>query len=350
MQRMDAVVTTHKNVMYAVYSLDECDVCHCTKVQMGESESTKKAVVFCCHRHSLSYKPAVLPNRRHILNATLSAALSSVNEFAQATPDKPAKRMPSIFVAHGSPMNAIEDNDFTRALKQWGQEIGRPTAILVVSAHWLTPNETKVAVQLSPQTIHDFGGFPKALFDMQYPAAGSPEFAQQALQALAAQGAKPSMDWGLDHGAWSVLHHMYPKADIAVFQVSIDYAKDGAYHLSVGRALAALRDKGVLVLGSGNVTHNLRALDVGAPAGPVASRPWAQSFDAAVRAALIANDAQSLANYLNLDSGAKMAVPAPDHYWPLLYALGAAQGPEAAKFVYEGFQAGTLSMRCVQWG
>jgi 4,5-DOPA dioxygenase extradiol len=347
---MDAVVTTHKNVMYAVYSLDECDVCHCTKVQMGESESTKKAVVFCCHRHSLSYKPAVLPNRRHILNATLSAALSSVNEFAQATPDKPAKRMPSIFVAHGSPMNAIEDNDFTRALKQWGQEIGRPTAILVVSAHWLTPNETKVAVQLSPQTIHDFGGFPKALFDMQYPAAGSPEFAQQALQALAAQGAKPSMDWGLDHGAWSVLHHMYPKADIAVFQVSIDYAKDGAYHLSVGRALAALRDKGVLVLGSGNVTHNLRALDVGAPAGPVASRPWAQSFDAAVRAALIANDAQSLANYLNLDSGAKMAVPAPDHYWPLLYALGAAQGPEAAKFVYEGFQAGTLSMRCVQWG
>jgi 4,5-DOPA dioxygenase extradiol len=284
------------------------------------------------------------------LNATLSAALSSVNELAQSTPDEPAKRMPSIFVAHGSPMNAIEDNDFTRALKQWGQEIGRPTAILVVSAHWLTPNETKVAVQLSPQTIHDFGGFPKALFDMQYPAAGSPEFAQQALQALAAQGAKPSMDWGLDHGAWSVLHHMYPKADIAVFQVSIDYAKDGAYHLSVGRALAALRDKGVLVLGSGNVTHNLRALDVGAPAGPVASRPWAQSFDAAVRAALIANDAQSLANYLNLDSGAKMAVPAPDHYWPLLYALGAAQGPEAAKFVYEGFQAGTLSMRCVQWG
>ncbi len=284
------------------------------------------------------------------MNATLSAALSSVNELAQSTPDEPAKRMPSIFVAHGSPMNAIEDNDFTRALKQWGQEIGRPTAILVVSAHWLTPNETKVAVQLSPQTIHDFGGFPKALFDMQYPAAGSPEFAQQALQALAAQGAKPSMDWGLDHGAWSVLHHMYPKADIAVFQVSIDYAKDGAYHLSVGRALAALRDKGVLVLGSGNVTHNLRALDVGAPAGPVASRPWAQSFDAAVRAALIANDAQSLANYLNLDSGAKMAVPAPDHYWPLLYALGAAQGPEAAKFVYEGFQAGTLSMRCVQWG
>jgi 4,5-DOPA dioxygenase extradiol len=290
------------------------------------------------------------PNRRHILNATLSAVLSGVNELAQATSDKPAKRMPSIFVAHGSPMNAIEDNDFTRALKHWGQEIGRPAAILVVSAHWLTPNETKVAVQIKPETIHDFGGFPKALFDMQYPAAGSPEFANQAIHALVAQGAKPSTDWGLDHGAWSVLLHMYPKADIPAFQVSIDYAKDGAHHLVVGKELAALRDKGVLVLASGNVTHNLRALDFGAPDGPVASRPWAQSFDAAVKTALIANDTQALANYLNLDSGAKMSVPAPDHYWPLLYALGAAKSGEPAKFVYEGFQAGTLSMRCVQWG
>jgi 4,5-DOPA dioxygenase extradiol len=290
------------------------------------------------------------PNRRHILNATLSAALSSVNELVEAASGKTVKRMPSIFVGHGSPMNAIEDNDFTRALQQWGLAIGHPTAILVVSAHWLTPNETKVAVQLHPETIHDFGGFPEALFDMQYPAAGSPEIANQAIKALTAQGAKPSTDWGLDHGAWSVLHHMYPKADIPVFQVSIDYAKDGAYHLSVGRALATLRDKGVLVLGSGNVTHNLRALDFGAPAGQVASRPWAQSFDAAVKAALIANDAQALSNYLNLDSGAKMAVPAPDHYWPLMYALGAAQSAEAAKFVYEGFQVGTLSMRCVQWG
>lgn len=284
------------------------------------------------------------------MNATLSAALVSVNEIAQATSERIAKRMPSIFVGHGSPMNAIEDNDFTRALQRWGQEIGRPTAILVVSAHWLTQNETKVAVQLQPETIHDFGGFPKALFDMQYPAAGSPEFAIQAIKALAAQRVKPSTDWGLDHGAWSVLHHMYPKADVPVFQVSIDYAKDGAYHLSVGRALAALRDKGVLVLASGNVTHNLRALDFGTPSGQVASRPWAQSFDAAVKAALIANDAQALSSYMNLDSGAKMAVPAPDHYWPLLYALGAARSTEPAKFVYEGFQAGTLSMRCVQWG
>jgi 4,5-DOPA dioxygenase extradiol len=290
------------------------------------------------------------PNRRQILNTTLSATILSLNDLAGATSEKFTKRMPSIFVAHGSPMNAIEENDFTRVLQQWGQDIGRPTAILVVSAHWLTPNETKVAVQISPKTIHDFGGFPKALFDMQYPAAGSPELAKDAIQALASQGAKPSTDWGLDHGAWSVLHHMYPKADTPVFQVSIDYAKDGAYHLSVGQALSALRDKGVLVLGSGNVTHNLRALDFDAPAGQVASRPWAQSFDAAVKAALVANDTQALINYLSLDSGAKMSVPAPDHYWPLLYAMGAARSSEVAKFVFEGFQAGTLSMRCVQWG
>lgn len=247
-------------------------------------------------------------------------------------------------------MNAIENNDFTRALGRWGQKIGRPAAVLVVSAHWLTPNETKVDVQLHPKTIHDFGGFPQALFDMQYPAAGSPEFATKTTSALAKFGAKPSTDWGLDHGAWSVLHHMYPEADIPVFQVSIDYGKAGAFHLDVGKALASLRDKGVLVLGSGNVTHNLRALDFGAPAGQLATRAWAQSFDAAVKAALVANDTAALIDYLSLDSGAKMSVPAPDHYWPLLYALGAAQRNESANFRFEGFQAGTLSMRCVQWG
>ncbi|MCF8211211.1 MAG: 4,5-DOPA dioxygenase extradiol [Rhodoferax sp.] len=289
-------------------------------------------------------------NRRKIVNATLSTALVGLGDLAGAASEKSVKRMPSIFVAHGSPMNAIQDNDFTRALQRWGQELGRPKAILVVSAHWLTPNETRVAVQAQPQTIHDFGGFPQALFDMQYPAAGSPEFAKLALKALVAQAAKPSTDWGLDHGAWSVLHHMFPKADVPVFQVSIDYAKGGAHHLAVGRALAALRDRGVLVLGSGNVTHNLRAIDFDAAAGLAASRPWAQTFDAAVKAALLANDTAALTNYLALDPGAKMAVPSPDHYWPLLYAVGAASASEKARFVYEGFQAGTLSMRCVQWG
>ena len=284
------------------------------------------------------------------MNVTLSAAIQSVANLAGATATSPTKRMPSIFVGHGSPMNAVETNEFTRTLQQWGQDIGRPSAILVVSAHWLTQNETKVAIQAQPKTIHDFGGFPQSLFDMQYPAPGSPEFAKLAASALVAQGGKPSEDWGLDHGAWAVLHHIYPKADIPVFQMSIDYAKDGDYHLAVGKALSALRDKGVLILASGNVTHNLRGLDMGVPDGLTASRPWAQSFDDAVKNALVANDSKALSNYLTLDAGASMAVPSPDHYWPLLYALGAARNGESAKFVYEGFQLGTLSMRCVQWG
>ena len=288
--------------------------------------------------------------RRYILNSTLSASLLSLADLAEAASTSPIRRMPSIFVGHGSPMNAVQTNDFTRMLQKWGPSIGRPTAILVVSAHWLTPKETKVAVQAQPKTIHDFGGFPQSLFDMQYPAPGSPAFAKLAASSLVVQGAKPSEDWGLDHGAWSVLHHMYPKADIPVFQVSIDYAKDGDYHLAVGKALSALRDKGVLILGSGNVVHNLRALDAGTPDGPIASRPWAQSFDDAVKNALLDKNAKALVNYLTLDPGARMAVPTPDHYWPLLYAVGAARDGESAKFVYEGFQLGTLSMRCVQWG
>jgi 4,5-DOPA dioxygenase extradiol len=188
------------------------------------------------------------------------------------------------------------------------------------------------------------------LFDMQYAAPGAPELAKQAASLLAARGAKPSEDWGLDHGAWTVLHHMYPKADIPVFQVSIDYAQGGDYHLDVGRALSALRDQGVLVLASGNVVHNLRHIDGNAPDGLMASRPWAQSFDAAVKAALLSNDTKALANYERLDAGAQLAAQTPDHYWPLLYAMGAARDGEAPRFVFEGFQLGTLSMRCVQWG
>jgi 4,5-DOPA dioxygenase extradiol len=289
--------------------------------------------------------------RRHIMSATLSATLATLADLAAAaTSTKPNHRMPSIFVGHGSPMNALQNNAFTRMLEQWGRNIGQPSAILVVSAHWLTQHETKVTVQAHPKTIHDFGGFPQALFDMQYPAPGAPEFAKQAARLLASRGAQTSDDWGLDHGAWTVLHHLYPRADIPVFQVSIDYAQAGDYHLAVGQELSALRDQGVLVLASGNVVHNLRHVDMQANEGLMASRPWAQSFDAAVKAALLGNDSKALAAYQRLDAGAALAAQTPDHYWPLLYAMGAARDGEAPQFVYEGFQLGTLSMRCVQWG
>jgi 4,5-DOPA dioxygenase extradiol len=285
------------------------------------------------------------------MSATLSATLATLADLAAAaTSTKPNHRMPSIFVGHGSPMNALQNNAFTRTLEQWGKNIGQPSAILVVSAHWLTQHETKVTVQAHPKTIHDFGGFPQALFDMQYPAPGAPEFAKQAARLLASRGAQTSDDWGLDHGAWTVLHHLYPRADIPVFQVSIDYAQAGDYHLAVGRELSALRDQGVLVLASGNVVHNLRHVDMQANEGLMASRPWAQSFDAAVKAALLGNDSKALAAYQRLDAGAALAAQTPDHYWPLLYAMGAARDGEAPQFVYEGFQLGTLSMRCVQWG
>jgi 4,5-DOPA dioxygenase extradiol len=258
--------------------------------------------------------------------------------------------MPSIFIGHGSPMNALQDNDFSRRLRQWGSDIGKPRAILMVSAHWLTQGSTAVAVVTKPETIHDFGGFPRELTEMQYPASGSPLFAQQALVALKSQKAIPSQAWGLDHGAWTVLHHMYPQADVPVFQVSIDYAQRGQYHFGVGRELAALRARGVLIAGSGNVVHNLRATENSDATRPQASKPWAQAYDEAVKKALSARALEALMDYQGLDAAHAMAVPTPDHYWPLLYALGAAGFSERPTYTFEGFQNGTISMRCLQWG
>lgn len=297
------------------------------------------------------------PDRRKLLTggsmAAALAALSTLADLAHAQQGRPAKagkRMPSIFVGHGSPMNAIQDNAFTRQLSQWGQSLGRPAAILSVSAHWLTPGQTAVGIDDKPKTIHDFGGFPDQLQQMQYPAPGAPAFARQAAALVKSAPASTSDEWGLDHGTWTVLRHMYPRADIPVFQLSIDYAQQGKYHYAIGQELAALREKGVLIMGSGNVVHNLRATERGVPMGVMASKPWAQSFDNAVRDALAARDDNALMNPLGMDASVRMAVPTPDHYWPLLYALGAAGKTEKTITTFEGFQSGTLSMRCLQWG
>ncbi|MDQ0069823.1 4,5-DOPA dioxygenase extradiol [Variovorax boronicumulans] len=246
-------------------------------------------------------------------------------------------------------MNAIADNAFTRRLSAWGKELPPPTAILSVSAHWLSRGATGVGAQAKPKTIHDFGGFPQALFDVDYPAPGHPALARETVGIVKQSPVIATDQWGLDHGTWSVLKHLYPKADVPVFQLSIDYDKPAAFHYAVGRDLASLRDKGVLVMGSGNVVHNLRATDRGTVDGPKASRPWAQSFDDAVKSALAGRDDRALIGYEKLE-GASTAVATPDHYFPFLYALGAAGTGERAKTVYEGFQSGTLSMRCVQFG
>jgi len=296
------------------------------------------------------------PKRRRLLKATLPlatlATLSRLADVACAAADSAAHRMPVLFVGHGSPMNAIQDNQFTRFLTGWSARFARPRAILAVSAHWLTPGATRVGVQPQPRTIHDFGGFPQALYQLQYPAPGSPEWAQATVAAVRRTPVVATQEWGLDHGTWSVLHHLYPAADVPVFQLSIDEDRPAAFHHAIGRELAGLRDRGILIVGSGNVVHNLRATDRIDGLSAKASRRWAQDFDDAVKQALASRDDIGLVNFarLNGDSAA-MAVPSPDHYYPLLYALGASDHlSEQAVSVFEGFQAGTLSMRCVQFG
>jgi 4,5-DOPA dioxygenase extradiol len=299
--------------------------------------------------------PAHTNRRGFLLNtATLSAGaalatLSTISSLAHAAGGAAKVRMPVIFIGHGTPMNAVRQSAFTRRLSTWGRELPRPTAILSVSAHWLSRGATGVGIQERPKTIHDFGGFPQELFDVQYPAPGHPELAREVASLVRQTRVTPTQQWGLDHGTWTVLKHLYPKADVPVFQLSIDYDKPAAFHYALGQELAALRDKGVLILGSGNVVHNLRATDRGVPDGMKASRAWAQSFDEAVKSALAERDHAALQNYAKLE-GAATAVATPDHYFPFLYALGAGGAQQAPKTVHEGFQSGTISMRCVQFG
>ncbi len=276
------------------------------------------------------------------------ASLGSVASAQARRSGVPVRRMPVIFIGHGSPMNVLRDTPFTRRLAAWGRELPRPTAILSVSAHWLTRG-TGVGVQAQPRTIHDFGGFPQALFDQQYPAPGHPALAREAAALVRQTRVVGTEAWGLDHGTWTVLKHLYPQADVPVFQLSIDYDQPAAFHHAVGRDLAALREQGVLILGSGNIAHNLRVLDRHHADGPSASRAWASDFDNAAWKALAIRDDAALLAYEKLP-GAGTAVATPDHYYPLLYSVGAAAPNEAARTVFEGFQAGTISMRCLQFG
>ena len=305
------------------------------------------------------------PSRRRILagGATL-AALATLGGWVRdltAADDAPGNaggtplpllqgRAPALFIGHGSPMNAIRDNAFTRSLVQWGQALGRPKAVLMVSAHWLTEGDTRVSTTATPALIYDFGGFPQALYQVRYAPPGAPQVARQAGTRLAPRVAGQDGQRGLDHGAWTVLRHLYPAADVPVFQLSIDITRPGAHHLAIGRALAALRDEGVLVIGSGNVVHNLQLTDNRQADGPRASTDWAQRFDDAVLQAVQAGDMAALARWEGLSDGAALAVPFPDHYVPLLYAAGAALTGEPVRQVFAGFQSGTLSMRCMQFG
>jgi 4,5-DOPA dioxygenase extradiol len=260
---------------------------------------------------------------------------------------KSTARMPVLFLGHGSPMNAIADNNFTKTLGSLGERVQRPTAILVVSAHWMSEGTWVTGMQ-KPKTIHDFYGFPQALFDVQYPAPGSPETAKLIQAEI--QNPKINIDhemWGLDHGTWSVLKHMYPKADIPVMQLSIYMSQPPEYHVKLGEELRKLREKGVLIVSSGNIVHNLRRI-VWDPAAP--SYDWAIEFDQWVKEKLEKRDFSAIQNDVMKSEAGKLSVPTPDHWYPLLYTIGASDKNDSMKFEYEEMQNGSISMRCVSFG
>jgi 4,5-DOPA dioxygenase extradiol len=245
-------------------------------------------------------------------------------------------------------MNAIEDNIWTRGFRKLAGLLPRPKAILSVSAHWFVPG-TLVTGNEQPETIHDFGGFPRELFAMQYPAQGDVVLAARVVDLIGAGRAQLSNDWGLDHGTWTVLHHLRPDADCPVVQLSIDHRLTPAEHLALGRALSPLRDEGVLIMGSGNVTHNLRHAMASFRTGDRAIPPWASGFDGEVARGLEQHDGDFLARAITTDAG-RMSHPTIDHYLPLLYATGAADERDAVTFPITGFDGGSLSMRSVLFG
>lgn len=253
--------------------------------------------------------------------------------------------MPVLFVGHGSPMNAIEHNSFTKTLEGLSAQLPKPKAVCVISAHWVTPG-TQVMASAHPRTIHDFYGFPRALYDVQYPAPGAPSTAKE----LAEHSPGISLDnqWGLDHGSWSVLRHMYPNADVPAFQLSLDERRNFKEHLELGRELQSLRERGVLILGSGNIVHNLRRIDWGNPSGAF---DWAVEFDSRVKAAVEARDSQAMAEPQKWgDALLETAHPTVEHYLPLLYCMGSTTDEDRASYPYEGFDFGSISMRMIRFG
>ena len=253
-------------------------------------------------------------------------------------------RMPAIFFGHGNPMNALENNAYTKEWSAIGEKMPRPKAILAISAHWYLPG-TWITAMEKPRTIHDFGGFPKELYAVQYPAPGS---AQLVKRVEGLVHVERDQHWGLDHGTWSVLCHVFPNADIPVVQLSIDETQPARYHYDIGTRLAPLRDEGVFVMGSGNLVHNLHAYAWGRhPAEPF---DWALRFEKQARDFLIAGNDEPLIDYESLGRDAVLSAPTPDHYLPLMYVMGARRKDDRVSFPVEGIDGGSVSMLTVQFG
>lgn len=289
--------------------------------------------------------------RKHFLTtlATGAAGIATLSAFRHFTSGlkEQEQLMPVLFVGHGSPMNGIEDSEFSRRWAHMAKGIPVPTAVLVVSAHWFTKG-TKITAMDFPQTIHDFSGFPKELFEVQYPAPGHPPLAREAAKLLHSAQVELDHDWGLDHGTWTVVRHMYPEANIPVLQLSIDYTKGPQYHYDLARELYALRKKGVLIMGSGNMVHNLRMVAWDRLNDSAYGYDWALGMNDTFKSLIQAGDHKPLINYNTLGREALLAIPTPEHYLPLLYTLGLQGKQDQATFFNDKAIAGSLTMTSVK--
>lgn len=261
------------------------------------------------------------------------------------TKDK-TTRMPVLFLGHGNPMNAIAENEFVQGFRDLSETIPTPSAILCVSAHWETRGTYITAVE-KPKTIHDFGGFPQELFDVQYPAPGSPELANKTKSLITKNSVALDYNWGLDHGAWTVIKHLYPKANIPIVQLSLDYYQNPQQHYDLAKELKPLRDKGVLIIGSGNIVHNLsltnwRRLD------ETIGYDWAIEANEGIKELILKNDYQALINYKNLGKAVQLSIPTPEHFLPLLYALALKEEKEQITILNDKLLAGSLSMTSIK--
>ncbi|WP_332020691.1 4,5-DOPA dioxygenase extradiol [Kaistella sp.] len=259
------------------------------------------------------------------------------------------EKMPVLFLGHGSPMNAIEENQFVQGFRNISREIPKPNAILCISAHWFT-NGTFVTAMQNPKTIHDFYGFPKELFEVQYPAPGNPELAKETAELLLPEIVEEDHSWGLDHGAWSVIKHLYPNAEIPVIQLSIDYTKPPQYHFELAKKLQKLREKGILIIGSGNIVHNLRMVDWKNINTVGAGWDWAVEAREKTNNWLLDGNFQNLIDYQKQGIALQTAVPSPDHYLPLIYSLGLKEKSENLSLFNDELIGGSLSMTSVRIG
>jgi 4,5-DOPA dioxygenase extradiol len=293
-------------------------------------------------------------NRRSFLSAiTFSPLARSAMELHDlknlSNNFSPSERMPVLFIGHGSPMNGIENNTFSQTWKELPKQFPKPSAVICISAHWLTRG-TFITAMDRPKTIHDFGGFPDQLFQVNYPAPGNPALAKETAALFKQTHVGLDHDWGLDHGAWTVIRHMYPNANIPVLQLSVDYHKPASYHYELAKELSVLRNKGVLILGSGNMVHNLRMVAWEKINTPGFGFDWAIEMNEFFKQKIADGDHQPLLKYETMHKAATLAIPTPDHYFPLLYALGLQQEKEEVRFFNDSLVAGSLTMTSVRIG